>query len=151
MRAGKVDLEKVSEISFEQFPPLTLEDMDYLEGLYGLPTADRFRRARFMEWLRNSRVLNPRHRSLLRACTLVFGSLLVAWPAFVAPHGICATLLPLAAVIAFAGSIDTARSMRRRWDFVHAGVLLLLYADMMIVALLSFMTFFPSLIAASVR
>ena len=148
-RAWKVDLEKATEISFEEFPPLTIEDMEYLEGLYGRPTAERFRRARFMEWLRNSSFLNPRHRSLLRACVLVFGSLLVAWPAFVAPHGICASVLPLAALIAFAGSVDTARSMRRRWDFVHAGVLLLLYADMMIVALLTFMAFFPSLIAAS--
>jgi len=151
MLTRKDVLEKATEISFEQFPPLTQEDMEYLETLYGRPSAERFRKARFTEWFRNSRFLNPRNRSLSRACVLVFGSLLFAWPAFREPHGLCASLLPLGALVSFLGTVDTARSMRRRWDFVHAGVLLLLYADMMIVALLSFMAFFPSLLAVSTR
>lgn len=144
-------MEKATDILFEQFTPLTEDDMEYLEALYGRPAADQFTKARLQQWLCDSRFLNPWNRCLLRACVLVFGSLVVAWPAFRAPHGLCAALLPFGAMVAFAGTLDTARSMRRRWDLVHAGVLLLLYADMMIVALLSFMAFFPTLLTASMR
>jgi hypothetical protein len=65
------------------------------------------------------------------------------------PAGVCAEFLPLAALVALIGSVDTARSMRKRWDLFHAGVLLLLYADIMAVTLLVFVSFYPRLIAAS--
>jgi hypothetical protein len=41
----------------------------------------------------------------------------------------------IAALLAAAwGMAETARCLRRRWSFYHAGVMLLLYADLMILA-----------------
>jgi hypothetical protein len=40
----------------------------------------------------------------------------------------------LAIVIALCGMAETARCLRRRWSLYHAGVILLLYADLMILA-----------------
>lgn len=37
------------------------------------------------------------------------------------------------------GMAETARCLRRRWSLYHAGVLLLLYADLMILALIVFL------------
>ena len=40
----------------------------------------------------------------------------------------------LALLVAAWGMAETARCLRREWSFYHAGVLLLLYADLMIIA-----------------
>lgn len=34
------------------------------------------------------------------------------------------------------GMVETARCLQRRWSFYHAGVLILLYADLMILAVI---------------
>jgi hypothetical protein len=48
-------------------------------------------------------------------------------------------------VVPFAcwGMIDTARCMRRRWSLYHAGVLILLYSELMILALAVFLWLYP--------
>ena len=38
---------------------------------------------------------------------------------------------------------ETARCIRRQWCFYHAGVMLLLYSELMILALTTFLTFYP--------
>ena len=40
----------------------------------------------------------------------------------------------LALLVAAWGMAETARCLRRRWSLYHAGVLILLYADLMILA-----------------
>jgi CO dehydrogenase/acetyl-CoA synthase gamma subunit (corrinoid Fe-S protein) len=40
----------------------------------------------------------------------------------------------LALLVAAWGMAETARCLRRKWSFYHAGVLILLYADLMILA-----------------
>lgn len=41
------------------------------------------------------------------------------------------------------GMGETARCLHRKWDLYHAGILLLLYADLMILAMIVFMVGFP--------
>lgn len=41
------------------------------------------------------------------------------------------------------GMGETARCIRRRWSLYHAGVLLLLYSELMILVLTGFLTFYP--------
>jgi hypothetical protein len=41
------------------------------------------------------------------------------------------------------GMGETARCIRRRWSFYHAGVLILLYSELMILVLTGFLTFYP--------
>jgi hypothetical protein len=88
-------------------------------------------------------ILNPRLHSLLRASTLVLGSLAVAIPVSHYPHVQRAPLLVLPLLIALAGTIDTVRCIQRRWSFYHAGVLLFVYMDMMAVTLLMFFLVYP--------
>lgn len=38
---------------------------------------------------------------------------------------------------------ETARCIRRRWCLYHAGVILLLYSELMILVLTAFLTFYP--------
>lgn len=88
-------------------------------------------------------ILNPRLHSLLRASTLVLGSLVIAVPLSHYPHVQRAPLLVFPLLIALAGTIDTVRCIQRRWSFYHAGVLLFVYMDMMTVTLLLFFLVYP--------
>ena len=49
------------------------------------------------------------------------------------------------AAMCMAGTIDTARCMRKRWDFYHAGVLLCVYMDLMVLVTILFFLFYPGL------
>lgn len=48
-----------------------------------------------------------------------------------------------AALVAFWGMIETARCLGRRWTLYHAGVLLLLYTDLMILAMAVVLFLYP--------
>jgi hypothetical protein len=135
---------KSPELHLAHFPSRLRLDVKRPEELYRFRTPTRV-----TEILLISDFINPSKRSLLRACILVYGSLIFAWPALCSPHGVCAAVLPFAALAAFVGSLDATRSLRKRWDFFHAGVLLLIYAGLMATCLLTFMAFFPLIIAAS--
>jgi hypothetical protein len=91
-------------------------------------------------FIRESRILNPSKTSLIRSNCLVIASLCTAWPAFQHPNGLLAAWMPLATVVAIIGTADTCRHLRKRWDWHHAGVLLMIYADLMAVMLLAFMS-----------
>ncbi len=41
------------------------------------------------------------------------------------------------------GMAETARCLQRKWSLYHAGVLLLLYADLMILAMIVFLVAYP--------
>ena len=92
--------------------------------------------------LRDSAFLNLRRRSLARGSVLVFGSLLLAYVAIdISLRSTQLLVIPI--VLSLAGAADTARCMRKRWDFYHAGVLLLLYADLMAITLLLVLFILP--------
>lgn len=88
-------------------------------------------------------ILNPRLHSLLRASTLVLGSLVIAIPLSHYPHIQQAPLLVLPLLIALVGMADTVRCVQRRWSFYHAGVILCVYMDMMTIALMLFFLVWP--------
>ena len=48
-----------------------------------------------------------------------------------------------AALVAFWGMIETARCLERRWTLYHAGVLLMLYTDLMILAMAVVLFLYP--------
>ena len=47
----------------------------------------------------------------------------------------------VALVLAVWGMAETGRCIRKRWSLYHAGVILLLYTDLMIVAMVAFFLF----------
>jgi len=49
----------------------------------------------------------------------------------------------IAALVAFWGMVETARCLGRSWSLYHAGVLLLLYTDLMILAMAVVLFLFP--------
>lgn len=49
----------------------------------------------------------------------------------------------VAALLAFLGMLETARCLERRWSFYHLGVLLLLYTDLMILAMAALLFLYP--------
>ena len=47
------------------------------------------------------------------------------------------------AFLALYGTYDTSRCLRLRWSFYHGGVLLLLYMDIMALAMIFFLLLYP--------
>ena len=84
-----------------------------------------------------------RRRSLIRASLLVLLSLLAAVRISDFPHNRQSVFLVLPALVALAGTADTIRCMRRRWSFYHGGVVLLIYMDLMAVAMILFLLLYP--------
>ena len=58
-------------------------------------------------------------------------------------HNEANPLLILPALAAFAGTIDHVRCMRTRWSWYHGGVLLAIYADLMVLSMILFFLIYP--------
>lgn len=54
-----------------------------------------------------------------------------------------APLVSLPAFLALYGTWETSRCLRLRWSFYHGGVLMLLYADVIAVAMIFFLLLYP--------
>ena len=86
-------------------------------------------------------ILRLRQRSLARGVVLSLGAFaasmrLAGFPRVEELHG-SPWQMPMAA-IAFWGMVETARCLRRKWSLYHAGVLILLYSELMILAMVLF-------------
>ena len=88
-------------------------------------------------------VFNIRARSLTRAGLLVVGSLVLALVFSGFPDIRPSPILLLPAVAAGYGTWETTRCLQRRWNFYHGGVMLLLYADILVLALIIFLLLYP--------
>jgi hypothetical protein len=91
-------------------------------------------------------IFQLRRPSLLRGIVLAIGAfatslLLGGFPNINALHS--SPWQIGAALIAFWGMIETARCLGRRWSLYHAGVLLLLYTDLMILAMAVVLFLYP--------
>jgi len=93
------------------------------------------------------RIFNPRFPSLVRANSLVLGSMVIAFLLAHPPHLRPSLWLILPMLVSMAGTADTTRCMQRRWSFYHGGVLLCLYMDLLVLTLIFFFLFFPYFIA----
>jgi len=96
--------------------------------------------------LPRSNIFHPRRRSLLRGVVLSVGALLgsmrlAGFPDAAHLHGSVWQFLPVAA--AAWGMVDTARCLSRKWSLYHAGVLILLYSELMILTMVLFFWVYP--------
>ena len=91
-------------------------------------------------------ILHPAHPSLLRAILLSVGAFIFSlrlggFPDLTALHSSAWQIVPVA--MALGGLAETVRCMRRQWDLYQAGILILLYAELMILAMAVFLFFYP--------
>lgn len=91
-------------------------------------------------------ILRLRQRSLVRGILLSLGAFVASlrmagFPDINQLRGSYWQILTL--VFALWGSAETARCLRRKWSLYHAGVLMLLYTDLMILAMIAFLVFYP--------
>ena len=87
-----------------------------------------------------------RQRSLLRGLVLSLGAWaasmrLAGFPDAEHLHSSVWQFLPVLA--AAWGMVETARCLGRKWSLYHAGVLILLYAELMILAMVVFFWVYP--------
>ena len=88
---------------------------------------------------------NLRQRCLPRGSLLVLGSLAVAIPLSHFPDLRTQPWLLLPILLILAGTADTIRCMRTRWNFYHGGVLLCIYMDLLVLVLVLFLLLYPAL------
>lgn len=91
-------------------------------------------------------MLHPARPSLLRAILLAIGSFLCSlrlggFPDINALHSSRWQLVP--AVFALGAVVETNRCMGPRWTLYNAGILILLYTDIMILGMAVFLFFYP--------
>jgi hypothetical protein len=91
-------------------------------------------------------VFRLRRRSLPRGVALSLGAFaaslrLAGFPDINALHG--SRWQILVAFIAVWGMVETARCLNRKWSLYHAGVLILLYSELMILALALILCVYP--------
>jgi hypothetical protein len=93
--------------------------------------------------LRRFSILQLKRKSLARGTVLALASLWISFrlSGFPEVH-ICLWLIaPFLA--ACAAAWDTARCLQKRWNFYHGGVILLLYVDLMVLLMISFLLLAP--------
>ncbi len=88
-------------------------------------------------------IFNPRARSLIRGSILVIASFPLALLLAHFPENHPTPLLALPALAATAGLVDHIRCMRTRWSWYHGGVLLCIYADLMVLSMILFFLIYP--------
>jgi len=88
-------------------------------------------------------ILNLRRHSLARGNTLVIASLLVSVLLSDFPHNRATMLLIFPTLLAMVGTGETVRCMRLRWGYYHAGVILCIYMDLMILCMILFFLIYP--------
>jgi hypothetical protein len=93
--------------------------------------------------LRRFSIFQLQKKSLIRGTILALGSLWTSFHISGFPEAhICLWLIaPL--LITCAATWDTARCLQKRWSFYHGAVLLLLYVDLMILLMISFLLLAP--------
>ncbi|HEY8996277.1 MAG TPA: permease [Edaphobacter sp.] len=89
------------------------------------------------------RILNPRHKSLMRGAVLTLLSLVIGLLLSDFPENHPSPFLVLPTLMAIAGTVDHVRCMQKKWSFYHGGVLLLIYMDMMVISMLLFFLLYP--------
>jgi len=84
-------------------------------------------------------ILRLRKRSLIRGLALS----LAAFATSLRLAGFPDIRSLLVAFAAAWGMVETARCLRPKWSLYHAGVLILLYSELMILALVLFLCIYP--------
>ena len=82
-------------------------------------------------------------KSLARGTILALASLWISFRISGFPEVRVNFWLILPLLLACAATWDTARCLQKRWNFYHGGVLLLLYVDLMVLLMISFLLLAP--------
>ena len=85
----------------------------------------------------------PPRGSLIISSGVVLCSLAAAVWISNFPHNRATLWLIVPVLVACAATVETMRSMRPRWSFYHAGVILCIYMDVMVVAIILFLLIYP--------
>jgi hypothetical protein len=93
--------------------------------------------------LRRFSIFQLQRKSLVRPTLLALCSLWVSFRLSGFPEAHICLWLILPFLIACAATWDTARCLQKRWSFYHGGVILLIYVDLMILLMISFMLLAP--------
>jgi hypothetical protein len=93
--------------------------------------------------LRRFSIFRLQKKSLARGTFLALSSLWISFriSGFPEVHICLWLILPL--LVTCAATWDTARCLQKRWSFYHGAVLLLLYVDLMILLMISFLLLAP--------
>jgi hypothetical protein len=88
-------------------------------------------------------IFRLRQKSLARGTILALSSLWISFrlSGFPEVHTELWLIAPL--LVACAATWDTARCLQKRWNFYHGGVILLIYVDLMVVLMISFLLLAP--------
>jgi hypothetical protein len=91
-------------------------------------------------------IFRLRQKSLVRGILLCVAAFAISlrlggFPDINALHSSHWQIIP--ALMAFWGMIETARCLERHWSLYHGGVLILLYTDLMILAMAVFLFLYP--------
>lgn len=84
-----------------------------------------------------------RSRSLLRATVLVIGGLAMALFVSGFPNARPTPEMIFPVLLAVWGTYGTLRCLRLRWSLYHGSVMLLLYTDVMALAMIIFLLLYP--------
>ena len=93
--------------------------------------------------LRGFPIFQWRKKSLSRGTLLALGSLWAGFrfSGFPDVHVCPWLIVPL--LITCAATWDTTRCLQKRWNFYHGGVILLIYVDLMVLLMISFLLLAP--------
>lgn len=86
---------------------------------------------------------NPRKHSLLRGTVLVLLSLAAAFFLSGFPNDRPSPVLLVPVLLAAWGTVETLRCLQRHWSLYHGAVLVLLYSDLMALAMTLFLFLYP--------
>jgi tRNA U34 5-methylaminomethyl-2-thiouridine-forming methyltransferase MnmC len=84
-----------------------------------------------------------RKKSLVRSTVAALFAFAVSFPISGYPEVHRSWLLLGPFLLACAATWDTARCLQKRWSFYHGAVLLLIYVDLMILLMISFLLIAP--------
>ena len=93
--------------------------------------------------LRRLAIFQLHKKSLVRGTVLALGSLWASFRLSGFPEVHICLWLIAPFLITCAATWDTARCLQKRWSFYHGGVILLIYVDLMILLMISFLLIAP--------
>ena len=91
-------------------------------------------------------IFRLRQKSLVRGVALSLGAFIASLRLAGFPHieNLHGSRWQLACLLfAAGGMIEIARCLQRKWNFYHGGVLLLLYTNLMILAMIGLLAIYP--------
>jgi hypothetical protein len=88
-------------------------------------------------------ILQLRRKSLSRGAILALASLGISFRLSGFPEVDACPWLVIPLLVVCACTWDTARCLQKRWNFYHGGVILLIYVDLMILLMISFLLLAP--------